>query len=400
MSFFESLVLFPEDPILHLPIAFAADPRPNKVNLGIGAYKDSQGLPLVLTSVRDAETNLLKKRYNKEYGPIEGDFQLIQETIDLVFGKGFRESFSGGIFGLQSIGGTGALRIGADFLVQEISKTIFLPSPSWPNHEPIFMRTGLNVQNYRYYDEKGPSLDFSGMCDDFQKMPEKSTVMLQVSCHNPTGIDPTIEQWKELSEIIKQRKLIPFFDFAYQGFGGSVEADAFPVRHFASEGHEMLVASSFSKNFGLYSERVGCLSLLSLKKESARNAGSQMKQLVRTSYSNPPRHGAQVIVEILQSEKLKKDWLDELDAMRLRLHEMRHTLLANLQSKGGSLRNWNSMKNQKGFFSLIGLNLEQVKRLKKDYGIYMPSNGRINMAGINSKNIDYVVDSMISVIQK
>jgi Aspartate/tyrosine/aromatic aminotransferase len=398
MPFFDSLTQFPEDPIFSLPILFAADTRPNKVNLGIGSYRDTEGKPYLLNSVKKAEHSLLASERNKEYLPIDGDPAYLKVSRDLIFGSELASQLAGKIYSAQSPGGTGALRTGGSFLCQETSKTIFLPNPTWPNHKGVFTTSGMKIHQYRYYNEASNSLDFGGMCSDIAEMPPGSTILLHTNCHNPTGMDPSFEQWQELSTLIKKQNVIPFFDFAYQGFKESVDADAAPIRYFASQGHELLVANSFSKNFGLYGERVGALNVITTHPDSARKAGSQIKSLIRSNYSNPPKHGAAIITEILSNDSLKKEWIIELDNMRDRLKEMRHTLIAGLQSKGGK-KDWSFLNKQSGFFSYSGLNDGQVHRLIKDYGIYMMGNGRFNVAGLNGHNIDYVIAAILEVCE-
>jgi len=398
MSFFESVTQLPDDQILHIPIAFAADPRPNKVNLGIGSYKDHDGKSILLDCVHKAEISLANKKLNKEYQPIEGDAEFHRLVTELIFGKDFLDSFTRGLFVAQSLGGTGALHLGSEFLVQETSKTIFIPSPSWSNHRLIFNRIGLKVHSYRYFDERTHQIDFNGMCSDISNAPPGSTILLHAGCHNPTGIDPTFEQWKELSVLIKQQRVIPFFDFAYQGFVSSLEEDALPIRYFASQGHEMLVANSFSKNLGLYGERVGAISIIAQHPEAAQKVGSQIKQIIRSNYSNPPLHGPRIVTEILSSETLTAIWHKELATMRDRIKEMRLALIKGLQT-GESLKDWSFLQRQNGFFSYCGLNPEQVERLLKEYAIYMPTNGRINVAGLNKHNLDYVIKALIAVTQ-
>lgn len=396
MPFFDTLTQFPEDPIFSLPILFAADPRPNKVNLGIGTYRDTEGKPYMLASVKKAESIILQKERNKEYLPIDGDPSFLKATGKLIYGPELFQQLEERMFSAQSLGGTSALRMGAEFLSQEISKNVFLPKPTWPNHKSIFTNAGMKVQNYRYYDDTQHRVDFAGMCSDIAEMPPGSTIIFHACCHNPTGMDPTIEQWQILSDLIKKQKIIPFFDSPYQGFKDSLDADARPIRYFAEQGHEMLVATSFSKNFSLYNERVGVLNVITNSSDAARKTGSQIKFLIRSSFSNPPKHGAAIITEILSDEALKKEWLIELGNMRDRLKEMRHTLIAGLQSKGGK-KDWSFLNNQNGFFSFSGLNDGEVHRLIKDYGIYLLSNGRINVAGLNGHNVDYVIDAILDV---
>lgn len=396
MSFFDSLELYPDDPILSIPKVFAADPRPNKVNLGIGSYKDADGAPYILDCVREAEAALLTKKLSKEYLPIEGDLQLLKLTEVLIFGKHVLENFSENISIVQTIGGTGALYLGGQFLSQKISPTIYLPKTTWPNHKPVFNASGMNITHYHHYNDRTHQIDFNRMCQDISEMRPKSTILLHACCHNPTGIDPTTDQWMELSSIIKKQQLIPFFDLAYQGFKDSVDEDAFAVRYFTAEGHELLIANSFAKNFGLYGERVGTLSVVTKSTDAQKKVASQLKQIIRSNYSTPPRHGAEIISSILSNEKLKKIWMIELGNMRDRLKEMRHTLIKGLQAKG-SRHDWNFLNKQNGFFSFCGLNESQVHRLLKDYAIYMPTNGRINIGGLNNHNMNHVIDALLDV---
>lgn len=396
MSFFDTVTQLPEDPILSIPVIFKADPRKEKVDLGIGSYLDDEGLPFIFPCVRVAERRILEMQKEKDYSPIDGPVSFTSPVFDLVFGAGASQTRAGHFYASQTLGGTGALRLGAEFLFQEVSRVIFIPKPTWPNHKAIFTRCGLRVHTYDYYDEKQQHLDFAGMCASIKEMPPGSTILLQAGCQNPCGVDPSQDQWKELSALIKKQKIIPFFDFAYQGFDKGVEEDAFPIRLFAQEGHEMLVASSCSKNFGLYGERVGLLSILCEHKGSIHTIGSQVKQLIRTSYSNPPRHGAQIVSTILTSPDLKKAWLDDLTNVRSRVKEMRHAFSLQLQIKD-EVCDWRIIDKQKGLFTIFGLTHDQVARLNKEFAIYMPNNGRINIAGLNQHNIGYVVDAIYAV---
>lgn len=393
MSLFDKLELLPSDPILSLSRQFAEDTHEKKANLGVGAYKDSEGRPVVLTAVRKAETMMLEKHLNKEYPPIQGHADFINESLKLIFG----EKKIGNIFGAQTIGGTGALRIGGDFLSQHITKKIYFSEPTWPNHTSIFARAGMGIGWYPYYDATNKRLDFSGMCEAIQKMEPNSAIMFQGTCHNPTGFDPSFEQWKELSELVKKQHLIPFFDFAYQGFGDDLDEDAKPIRYFVAQGHEMLVAGSYSKNLGLYGERVGTLSVVTQNKNLKDKVGSNIKQIIRGTYSMPPLQGARIVATILQSEELRKEWVHELTSMRERIKVMRGALVSGLIDKGHEDK-FSFMNQQRGMFSFSGLNQEQVRRLKKEYNIYMPKNGRVNIAGLN-RNMDYVIKSIVSVIE-
>lgn len=397
MSFFNDLVLLPDDPILSLPIDFAMDPRPLKVNLGIGVYKTAEGASLVLNSVRKAESMIIQKNLPKDYLPIEGDKEFLTCGLQLLFGAEYPFLPQSNLFSCQTIGGTGALRVGADFLSRNISRTIFIPQPSWPNHKLIFERAQLNVGSYPYYDAQKHQINFSGMCEAIQNMPPASIIVLHACCHNPTGFDPTPEQWRELSTLIKQQKLIPLFDVAYQGFGQTVDEDAQAVRTFLKDGHEMLICYSFAKNFGLYGERVGFLTVVSAKSESVPKIASQIKTSVRGNYSMPGLHGARIVKTILKSPELTQEWQAELENMRERIQAMRSAFMATLLAKGADL-NVSHRNQQYGLFCFCGLTPGQVQRLRVEKGIYLPSNGRINLAGLNMQNIEYVVNAIVSIL--
>lgn len=396
MSFFNDIPQLPEDPILGLPILFNADIRPKKINLGIGAYKTAEGLPLVLTSVRKAEQSLLQKQFNKEYLPIEGDAEFLRYSLALLFGTDCLPIQSGQFFTAQTVGGASALRIAGEFLVKHVSKLIFIPQPTWTNHRQIFEMANLKVGSYPYIDNQTTLLDFKGLVNAIRNIPKRSIILLHGCCHNPTGIDPTFEQWKELSHLIKLQQLIPIFDMAYQGFGDDLDKDAQAIRYFANEGHEMFVAYSFSKNFGLYGERVGFLTVCCSKKEIVPKIGSQIKALIRGNYSNPPIHGARIVATILKSLELSSEWKMELRNMRERIQEMRKSLVSSLLV--GTDKNFSFILQQKGLFSFLGLTAEQVLRLRHDYAIYMSDNGRINNAGITIQNIPEITKAISAVI--
>lgn len=397
MPFFDEIPLLPPDAILGLPIAFAAETNPNKVNLGIGSYKTAEGTPLVLKCVRKAENIILQKNLNKEYLPIDGDHDFLKCSLQLIFGNDLSSIEPARIYSSQTVGGSGALRIAGEFLTKLVNKNIFLSQPSWPNHKPIFERAGMNVGSYPYFDVQTNSLDFKGMCAAINNLPPTSVILLHACCHNPTGVDPNLDQWQELSHLIKKRGLFPFFDLAYQGFVDNLDSDAQAVRLFAKEGHEMMVAYSYSKNFGLYGERVGLISLIASNPDLVPNIGSQIKTIIRGNYSTPPLHGARIVSTVLKSPELNIEWRSELKKMCDRVKEMRNALIAALLVKGKD-HNFSSILNQNGLFSFIGLNKDQVDRLREEYAIYMPANGRINLAGLNSQNIEYVAEALLSVI--
>lgn len=394
MSFFDEIPKMPIDPIFGLPIAFNADSRPNKVNLGIGAYRTEEGNPYVLKSVEKAETIILKKHLDKEYLPIDGDRLFLEHSLKLLLGEGCNLE---NLVAAQSVGGTGSLRIAGDLLSKLISRTIFISEPTWANHKQIFEKAQLNVIPYPYYDSASSTLNFSSLCDEIRRMHPGSAILLHGCCHNPTGVDPSTEQWRELSHLIKKQKIIPLFDFAYQGFGDGIEQDAAAIRYFVKEGHECLISYSFSKNFGLYGERVGFLAVICPHAGQKEKIGSQIRTLIRGNYSNPPLHGARIISTILQSSELKNEWIEELQEMRERIKKMRHALSHTLHELGNR-RNFDYLVKLKGLFSFSGLNESQVDRLKQEYAIYMPNDGRINIAGLNSKNLSYVAKSFLSVM--
>jgi aspartate/tyrosine/aromatic aminotransferase len=397
MSFFQNIEMMPEDPILSLPIMFKADPSLKKVNLGVGAYQDSEGDQFVLASVRKAEALIASKNGKKEYLPIEGDQNYINESYKLIFGENSSIRTSGLTFGAQTIGGTNALRIGGEFIAQQLSKSIYISDPSWPNHKGIFTKAGLKVESYPYYDTNTNKLDFAKTCESIKLMPPGSAILLQGSCHNPTGLDPSFEQWQELSSLLKKQKILPFFDFAYQGFGKGIEEDAQAIRYFYEQGHEMLIATSYSKNMGLYGERAGFFAIVSSDEKSVKKATSHLKQIIRGNYSTPTLHTARIVSTLLISPEIKALWKEELTSMRERIKEMRIALITGIKSKNAK-KDFDFLQNQLGIFSFCGLNSHQVQKLRQEYGIYMPSNGRINVAGLNKKNLPYVIQSILTVL--
>lgn len=392
MAFFEKLELAPADPILGITAAFNADTRKNKTNLGVGSYKTSDLKPYVLPSVKEAEKVLLEQNLNKEYLGIEGDKRYLELLKELVFGKVQDPSK---IVALQSIGGTGALRVGGDFLKKHGKTDLFLPDPTWDNHRRIFTHAGFAVHTYPYYNKIVKAFDFSGMLTAIQKMPRGAVLLLQGCCHNPTGFDPTQEEWKQIIQAIQKQQLLPFIDFAYQGFGEGIEEDAWAVRAFADAGIECLVASSYSKNFGLYAERTGALFFHCTNQKAAQLVESQAKVIIRGLYSNPPCHGARIVATILGNPALKQQWIREVDAMRNRILEMRRALIWALADLGK--QEYAFLERQKGMFSYTGLNLESVDRLIQEYGIYLPKDGRVNIAGLNQDNLNFIARAIADV---
>lgn len=395
MSFFNNVQTLPEDPILGLPLLFAKDLHKNKVNLGIGSYKDDHGQPYVLQTVRKAEKQLLDKALHKEYLPIQGCAEFITASQQLIFGNTL-EKCQDRIFGLQTLGGTGALRVAAEFLSRNGFKTICIPDPTWANHTRIFQYAGLEVQSYPYYNVKDRSLDFDGVCKTLEKVPEQTIILLHACCHNPSGLDPSQAQWQELSKLMKKKKLIPLFDQAYQGFGKSIEEDAYGVRYFNEQHHEMFVAQSYAKNMGLYGERAGSLSIIVQEPSLLKSVSSQLKQIVRSMYSNPPLQSERIVHTVLHEKELRQLWIEELTVMRQRIDTVRRDLILQLKTAGIDFA---FLAKQTGMFCYLGLSQEQVMRLRDDFGVYVADGGRANLAGITSKNMEFVTKALIDVLK-
>lgn len=386
-----------DDPILGLQVAFRNEPRNSKINLGIGAYKDGEGLAYVLPSVREAEQILAGQNLDKEYLPIEGSSGFLTQVLALVFGENAPIVQTGCVTAVQTVGATCALRLAAEYLALKQSRTAYLSDPTWSNHRALMNRGGLSVATYPYFHPTQHTLDFEGMCQAIEKMPSGSVVLMHACCHNPTGVDPTEEQWRTLSSLIKARGLFPLFDLAYQGFGHGLNEDAFAVRYFAEQGHEMFVAYSFSKNFGLYGERLGALIAVCSDSNTAQKVQRQLKSLIRAGYSTAPLHPSRIVTTILQSAALRLQWQEELTQMRNRISLMRHILVDRLQTKTG--RDLTFLRQQNGLFSYGLLQSHHVKQLRDENAIYMPTNGRMNVAGLHANNLDTVVDGIETVIK-
>ena len=392
MKFFDTVEMAPPDPILGLNAVFKADPRSNKVNLSIGAYKTDDLEPLVLAAIRKAEQRILTEGMDKEYLSQDGNPEYVKRSIKLVF-----DTEQDNIFGAQAPGGTAGVRLAAEFLAQIGNQVIYIPDPTWANHNQIFARTGLEVASYPYYDAERKEFTKSGMLEAIKSIPSGSPILLHACCHNPTGLDPTPADWKEISTAIKTQGLLPVFDFAYQGFGQGITEDAMAVRHFLADGHQMLVANSYSKNFGLYGERIGGFYVVTADADSAERVKSQVMRIIRANYSNPPLHGSRIIAAVLVSDTLRQEWESELVVMRERISGMRKALAEGLNA-GGSSVDFSFMYRQNGMFSYSGLSKTAVDRLREEYAIYMPTNGRLNVAGLSPKNLDYVVEAILAVL--
>lgn len=396
-SLFESVELAPRDPIFGLNEQFNADTRESKVNLGVGVYSDDDGRLPLLEAVHKAEVALVQSAAARGYLPIEGIPGYNRGAQTLLFGEGSPLIASGRVLTAQALGGTGALKLGADFLKRLLPDSdIVISDPSWENHRALFERAGFQVNTYTYYDAATNGLNFEGMLASLNALPGQTIVLLHACCHNPTGIDPTLEQWREIAKVIQQRNLVPFFDIAYQGFGEGLEQDAAAIRLFAEMDMTMFISSSFSKSFSLYGERVGALTLVTSTAEESNRVLSQLKRVIRTNYSNPPTHGAKVVAEILSNPELFALWENELAGMRDRIRNMREQLVAKLKENGVS-RDFGFILDQRGMFSYSGLSAAQVDRLRAEFGIYAVSTGRICVAALNSGNIDYVAKAIAAV---
>jgi aspartate aminotransferase, mitochondrial len=393
----------PPDPILGLNDAFNKDTDTKKVNLGVGAYRDDNGKPWMLPSVVEAEKRLLEKGWNgvqqKEYAGIVGIKEFNDASLKFAYGADSPVIKENRVAAAQVLSGTGGGRLAFEFYARFLGKgtTVYMPDPTWANHLPMAKDAGLNLGTYRYYDKKTIGLDFSGMCEDIKNAKDGSVFMLHACAHNPTGVDPTVEQWKELSALMKKKNHLVFFDSAYQGFAsGDAEKDAASMRIFVKDGHDIAIAQSYAKNFGLYGERIGCFSMVGQTSEEADRLLSQIKILIRPMYSNPPIHGARIVATILNDPVLNKQWYAECKSMADRIIVMRDTLKASL-AKEGSVRNWDHITSQIGMFCFSGMTPEQVERLRTEFHIYMTKNGRISMAGVTSKNVGYLASSMHQV---
>lgn len=394
MKFFENIELIPPDSILGLNQAFLADPRKQKVNLGVGAYKTAELKPLILDSVKKVEKLLIQQETSKDYLPIDGDAEFLTQIKKLIFGS---HATSPGIYGAQAVGGTGALRVGGAFLKKNGFSNVFISDPTWDNHRRIYEHAGFTVGTYPYYNPQDKAFDFKAFYLFLEKVEPKSIILMQPCCHNPTGLDPTSEQWEAIFDKICEKQLFPFFDFAYQGFGLGCDEDAAPIRSFASRNYPYAVAVSFAKNFGLYGERTGALFFGGMTENEIQRVASQIKVVIRGIYSNPPCHGARIVAHILKNDELKHGWLQELAEMRQRITNMRYKLFMALKSKSHSSA-FDVMQHQIGMFSYTGLKHSQVEQLITNHGIYMTKDGRINVAGLNDENIENVADAIVATL--
>lgn len=397
MSFFDQIEEVPLDPLFALDAAFQSDSRAHKVNLGIGIYRAEDEKSFVFSSIRKADKELRDAELPKNYLPIGGDTQFLRLTEQLVFGEDHPALNEGCIYSAQTVGGTGALSIAAFLMSKKFGiKNIYVPTPTWVNHYNIFQAVGMKVETYPYFDHDRHQLDFDGLCKTIKQMPAESAIVLHASCHNPTGVDIDEKQWIEIHRLLSERSILPVFDCAYQGFGRGIVEDVFSLRYFAEQGGELLAAYSYSKAMGLYGERLGAFFAVAKSSSTAAKLGSQTRAYIRAFYSNPPLNGARLAVRILSSPELKENWLHELDSIRNRLSGMREALSAGLK-KAIPEADFSFLNRQVGLFSFCDLQKNQVDKLIGDYAIYLPSNGRVNISGLNSKNLKYVIDAIAAV---
>ncbi|MDX2109264.1 MAG: amino acid aminotransferase [Verrucomicrobiota bacterium] len=398
MALFNTVAQAPADPILGLNEAFLKDPRTNKINLGVGVFKDASGKTPVLNSVKKAEARILEAEQTKNYLPIDGSPAYNARVLELLFGADSAVTKAGRAVSAHTPGGTGGLRVAADFIKRNnVAKKVWISDPTWPNHPQIFQAAGLDTGTYRYFDASANALDFAGMQSAIEQIPSGDVLLVHGCCHNPTGADPTATQWAAIAEVAKTRNLLVLIDYAYQGFGSGLREDAICLEAFTQAGVEFLVASSFSKNFGLYNERVGAVTAVSNDAETASRVLSQIKAVVRANYSNPSSHGGSIVSTILNDAALRTEWESELTAMRNRINGMRTDLVANLKARGAK-RDFSFIAQQKGMFSFSGLTKEQVARIRDEYAIYIVGSGRINVAGLTPANIDRCCEAIVAVL--
>ncbi|MBN1516051.1 aspartate/tyrosine/aromatic aminotransferase [Candidatus Sumerlaeota bacterium] len=394
----ERIQAAPADPILGLTEAFKQDPNPKKVNLGVGVYKDANGKTPVLNSVKKAEERILKSADSKSYMPINGDPQYALHAQRMLFGADHEIIASNRARTAHTPGGTGALRVAGDFIHTQLpGARVWISDPTWANHKGIFEAAGLETVAYPYYDAANQRLDFEGMIAALKQIPKGDMVLLHGCCHNPTGMDPTQEQWKQIAATLSEGGAMPLIDFAYQGLAAGMEEDAAGLREFLTAGCELLICSSFSKNFGLYQDRVGALTLVAADSAAADSAFSQIKRVIRVNYSNPPAHGGLIVREILSDKQLHQEWLGELKEMRDRINLMRRRFVDALKEKGVE-RDFSFITRQNGMFSFSGLNRDQVDQLREKYAIYIVGSGRINVAGMTEANMDYLTQAIAGVL--
>ena len=398
MSLFSAVEMAPRDPILGLNEQYAADANPQKVNLGVGVYFDGNGKLPLLKCVQTAEQMMMEKKAARGYLPIDGLPAYDSAVKGLVFGAESDLVQGGRVCTVQALGGTGGLKLGADFLKKlRPAAKVLISNPSWDNHRAIFTNAGFQVETYAYYDAEKRGVNFEGRLASLQGAEAGTIVVLHACCHNPTGYDITAAQWDQVVEVVKARQLVAFLDMAYQGFGNGLVEDGTAIAKFVASGLEFFVSTSFSKSFSLYGERVGALSVVCDSKDAAARVLSQLKIVVRTNYSNPPVHGGTVVATVLNTPELRTQWEEELGHMRTRIKEMRQALVAGLQAAGVQ-RDMSFITQQIGMFSYSGLTKDQMVRLRNEFGVYGTDSGRMCVAALNHKNIGHVCASIAKVL--
>ncbi len=399
---FESIQPAPPDPILGLSEAFASDPNPAKINLSVGVYQDDQGHTPILGSVKLAEQRLLGSEQTKSYKPISGDPGYAAAVQRLIFGADHEVIAAGRAATAHTPGGTAALRVAGDYLKKMHSRdgvppTVWISDPTWANHANVFQAAGLSVKTYPYFDPATNSLSFDAMLQALSQVPAGDVVLLHGCCHNPTGTDPTYEQWARIADCLAGRGVLPLVDFAYQGLADSIDQDAAGLMQLCRPGCEMVICSSFSKNFGLYNERVGALTAVAKTQVAAQAVLSHVKTCIRSNYSNPPAHGAAIVTTVLNDPELRSRWEGEVKQMRDRINRMRRLLAQRLSAKGVP-GDYSFITRQRGMFSYSGLTEDQVRRLREKHAIYIVRSGRINVAGITEANVDRLCEAIAGVV--
>jgi len=395
---FENVQTAPADPILGLTEMFKADPNPDKINLSVGVYQDATGKTPVLATVKEAEKRILEQENSKGYLPMTGEPAYCAQVQELLFGAGHEIISSKRAATAQCPGGTGALRVAGDYLnTVHPNAKLWLSNPTWANHNTIFEAAGVTCEKYSYRDPATNGLDFNAMCESIKQIPSGDVILLHGCCHNPTGIDPTPVQWAVLGDLLTAQGVIPLVDFAYQGLADGIEQDRLGLLELTRKVKQMFICSSFSKNFGLYRERTGALTVVADDTEQAATVMSQVKLRIRYNYSNPPSHGGQIVATVLADPQLKAQWIEEVAEIRNRINEMRHLFVNTLKAKGVT-QDFSSIIEQRGMFSFSGLTKEQVDRLREDYSIYIVGSGRINVAGMTPDNMDRLCEAIKAVL--
>lgn len=396
----ETIQAAPPDAILGLTEAFKQDANPAKMNLGVGVYKDAAGKTPVLASVKEAEKRILADEESKSYLPINGSPAFGAATQELLFGPGHEVVVSGRAVTAQTPGGTGALRVAADFIAQLMpGARVWLSDPTWPNHPQVFGRAGVETRTYPYFDAAANGVAFAEMLAALREIPAGDVVLLHGCCHNPTGVDLSPDQWTQVADVIRAQGLLPLLDFAYQGFAEGLYEDAVGLRALAQPGRELLIASSYSKNFGLYNERVGAFTVVAPSADAAQAVLSQVKKCIRANYSNPPAHGGAIVTAILADPELRSQWEEEVATMRDRINAMRDLFVETLNEMGVE-QDFSFIARQRGMFSFSGLTPDQVAALRDDYSIYVVGSGRINVAGMTEENMNYLCGAIADVLAR